>query len=211
MKQFNMLVDYFGKAVSMAVEDMFDATHYIIEHAAEWHIDTKRIILSGSSAGAITALQGEYEICNGGALALEHLPPDFRYAAVISFAGAIFSPAKLQWQKTPAPVLFYHGDADRNVPYSRIKFMKFKFYGPLQIVKDLDEMKAPYCFHTFENAEHEISTVPMKQNLDETKVFLDRYVNRGERLRILTTEKAYDKPEKKKNIKFADFLKVNLK
>ena len=57
------------QAITCAVEDFGDATNYIIEHSVEWQINPAQIIACGSSAGAITALQAEYEICNQTAFA----------------------------------------------------------------------------------------------------------------------------------------------
>ena len=79
-----------NSSISMAVEDLFDATTFIVNHNKEWNIDTNTIIASGSSAGAISVLHGEYNICNKTELT-KKLPEDFRYAGIIAFAGAIFS------------------------------------------------------------------------------------------------------------------------
>lgn len=62
------------QAITCAVEDFGDATNYIIEHSVEWQINPAQIIACGSSAGAITALQAEYEICNQTALRTDYLP-----------------------------------------------------------------------------------------------------------------------------------------
>ncbi|MDR2775729.1 MAG: alpha/beta hydrolase [Tannerella sp.] len=208
LKLFNAFVDHFEKAVSMAVEDLFDATRFVVEHAGEWHNDTQRIASCGSSAGAITTLQGEYEICNRTRRAAA-LPEGFNYAGVISFAGCIFSDGKVNWETKPAPILFFHGDADKNVPYDKIKFLRFGMYGPKQLVRQLDEMQSPYCFHSFENAEHEIATRPMQQHLGEIKLFLEKFADGKANLFLNTTETTIGKPEMKKKIKLKDCLKAN--
>ena len=51
----------FRNAVNMAVDDMYDATNWVIHHAASFGIDTSKILLSGSSSGAITALTADFE------------------------------------------------------------------------------------------------------------------------------------------------------
>ncbi|MDR1524506.1 MAG: alpha/beta hydrolase, partial [Tannerella sp.] len=48
------IVSVMDSSIHMAVEDLFDATGYVITHAAEWQIDPGKIISCGSSAGAIT-------------------------------------------------------------------------------------------------------------------------------------------------------------
>ncbi|MDR2472393.1 MAG: alpha/beta hydrolase, partial [Tannerella sp.] len=90
LKLFNAFVENMTNAVNMAVEDLFDATSFIIEHSSAWGADTAAVVLSGSSAGAISVLNGEYALCNAMPSASK-LPAGFRYAGVISFAGAIFS------------------------------------------------------------------------------------------------------------------------
>ncbi len=106
------------QAIEMAVADLYIATNYLLEHADDLNIDPSLIILSGSSAGAITVLQADYmERDNHPAASV--LPDDFRYAGVISFAGGIFSEEGLpSYTQRPAPTLFFHGSADKLVPYN---------------------------------------------------------------------------------------------
>ena len=56
-------------AIDLAVEDLFSATSYLIEHSHEMGIDCSRLVLAGSSAGAISVLQAEYELCNANGIA----------------------------------------------------------------------------------------------------------------------------------------------
>lgn len=77
-------------AILTAVDDFYDATGYVLQHAEAWNVDADRVIAIGSSAGAITVLQAEYELMNGSDIA-RRLPVSFRYAGVVSFAGAICS------------------------------------------------------------------------------------------------------------------------
>lgn len=96
--------------LTMATGDLYDATAYVCDHASAWGVDKTRIVASGSSAGAITVLMGEYGICNGHPLARQKLPQDFNYAGVISYAGAIFNTQEeLRWAKTPAPICLPNG------------------------------------------------------------------------------------------------------
>ena len=69
-------------AIDTAVEDFYDATGFVINQSSDWNIDVEQIVASGSSAGAITVLQAEYDLCNGHELA-KRLPTGFNYAGVI--------------------------------------------------------------------------------------------------------------------------------
>lgn len=115
------LAERFFAAVDMAVEDLYDATSFIVGQARAWGLDPSAVVASGSSAGAITVLQGEYERCTGSALS-RRLPEGFRYAGIIAFAGAVLEkgPSGPVWREKPAPIQLFHGDADCNVPYDSI-------------------------------------------------------------------------------------------
>jgi predicted esterase len=205
-KLFGYFIETFENALSVAVEDFFDATNYVVSHAAEWRIQPDRIVSCGSSAGAITVLQGEYEICNRGKLS-ERLPQDFNYAGVISFAGAIFcGQGDLKWTNKPAPLLLFHGDRDNEVPYGKLKFRQLGFFGSQYIAKQLDEMGAPYYFYSVENASHEISNTPMKQNLNEINTFLEKFVSGKEKQMIHASVKPVVKAGKAKKLKLKDFI-----
>ena len=54
----------FMEAVDAAVEDLISATAFIIENAEELNIDPDNIVTMGSSAGAMTVLSADYELCN---------------------------------------------------------------------------------------------------------------------------------------------------
>ena len=83
-------VNVLDKAIHMAVEDLFSATNFILENADQFEVSPDNIVISGSSAGAISVMQAEYEIANGTSWA-SVLPEGFNYAGVMSFSGAILS------------------------------------------------------------------------------------------------------------------------
>lgn len=198
------------RSIYMAVEDMLDATSYIIENAKEWNIDTNMLIPCGSSAGAITVLHAEYAIANKEAVS-ERLPKDFNYAGIISLAGAIFShTGRLEWKNSPAPIQFFHGDADSNVPFDKIEAMNMGFYGSKYIAEQLDLMKSPYYFYKVENAAHEISGTPIQQNLNEINAFLEQLVKEKKQIIINTQVEQIGKPEMKKNFGLMDYIKANM-
>ena len=109
----------FRNTINLAVEDLFSATSFVVDHAEEWNIDPTKIIATGSSAGAITVLQGEYSICNRLPIA-KLLPDGFNYAGIISFAGAVFTLGGApEWSATTAPTLLFHGNSDTRYPTTR--------------------------------------------------------------------------------------------
>lgn len=201
----------FQNTISMAVEDLYDATNFILDHSAKWNIDKSRIVASGSSAGAITVLQGEYERCNKSSLS-KKLPQGFRYAGVIAFAGAILSTeGDLTWKNRPAPIQMFHGDADANVPYYAVTIpnIPIGFYGSKYIAGKLHEIKAPYYFYNVENARHEIASTPMKDNLEEIKTFLHKFVLSRQNLIINTNIQQPDKPALNKQFGIEDYIRAN--
>ncbi|MDR1680334.1 MAG: alpha/beta hydrolase, partial [Prevotellaceae bacterium] len=203
---FRQVVEVFHGSIAMAVEDLFDATAFVVAHAGEWRIDTANIIACGSSAGAVTVLQAEYERCNATALS-QRLPQGFGYAGVISFAGAIFSVSgDLHWRTRPAPILLFHGDADKDVPYDNIRYRRVGFYGSKHIAAQLAKLNTPYWFYAVENTGHAVSNSPMSQNRTEIDAFLTRMVVGRQHLRLTTTETPLDAPKQKKKLTLREFL-----
>lgn len=199
----------FVRTLTMAVEDLYDATAYVLQHAGEWHIDPQAIVASGSSAGAITVLMGEYGLCNGSPLAAA-LPEGFDYAGVISFAGAIFAEGEaLQWNRRPAPMLLFHGDADRNVPYDAVRFGEAGFFGSAAIARGLTAERAPHIFYTAVDADHAMAVDPMNDNRDEIDLFLDRLVRERQPLMIDTRVTDTQRPEAQKAFTIMDYIASN--
>lgn len=130
-------VNRFVSSVDMAVVDLYNATKYVLSKSAEWGIDPSQIFISGSSAGAITVLQAEYELCAG---RCKVLPEDFDYRGVIAFSGAIvLRNGKLDWGRRPCPVFFFHGDGDSNVPFGKVSTPWCSLNGSSRIVASLDD------------------------------------------------------------------------
>jgi len=198
-----------ANSITMAVEDLFDATKYVLDNATAWNIDADKIVTCSSSAGAITVLQAEYAISAKDALARK-LPANFNYAGVIAFAGAIFSPSgDLKWMNKPAPILMFHGDADNQVPYDKIEMMNAGLYGSKHIAGQLDELHYPYYFYKVENAAHEMAGIPMTHNLNDINAFLEQFVESKLPLIINTEVEVIGKPEMKKDFDLMDYIKAN--
>lgn len=163
-------------AISMAVEDLYSASLYLIAHQDELEIDCSRIVLAGSSAGAISVLQGEYELCNGHDIASE-LPDGFNYAGVISFSGAIFSEdGRIRYRDMdPCPHFMLHGTSDHIVLYKGIRFFNQNFAGTNRIARTFIKKEFPCRIMRFKGNGHEISSI-YNTLADECISFIDRYV-----------------------------------
>jgi hypothetical protein len=163
-------------AVDMAVDDLFDATNWVVTHSQTLGVDTSTVLLSGSSSGAITVLTSEFERKNEYPAAAK-LPAGFQYAGVISFSGAILSfDGKLSYKNKPAPKLMFHGTADKIVTYSKIRFFNRGFYGSSWIAKVAAEHNYPYYLYSEDGLGHEVAVLPMIYNLNEISDFLDRFI-----------------------------------
>lgn len=198
------------QAISTAVEDFYDATHYIINHSSAWQIDPTQIIASGSSAGAIISLQAEYEICNQTELA-KRLPKAFNYAGVIAFAGAISNMELPQWKQLPCPIMMFHGNADRTVPFRQAVVPGLGgLWGSVSIAETLQRQQASYCLYVVDNAGHEIAVMPLKDNKYDVMNFLVRQVLDKKPLEMNVFEKVPGQADVKKDFKLEDYIQNNL-
>ena len=150
-------VNVLDKAIHMAVEDLFSATNFIIENADQFKVDPSNIVISGSSAGAISVMQAEYEIANRTSWA-SVLPEGFNYAGVMSFSGAILSrEGKVDFKTVPCPTMMLHGTSDELVPYKQIKVFKLGFFGGGKLVERFKKFGLNYNMYHFTDYGHEIA------------------------------------------------------
>lgn len=173
-----------AKAVDMAAEDAISALAYLVNHASELKVNTDKIVLVGCSAGAITALQTDYVLCNG-FLNSSELPSDFRIGGVVSYSGAIFSTiGKVKYrQHEPAPTMFMHGTEDRLVPYKQMKFFKIGFIGSSKLAKVFKKNELPYRIQRYEGYGHAVA-LGFTVTIEELEWFCRHYVLRKEALQI---------------------------
>lgn len=168
-------VNVLDKAIHMAVEDLFSATSYIIDNAEQLSVDPDNVVISGSSAGAISVMQAEYEICNRTSWA-SVLPQGFNYAGVMSFSGAILSrKGKVKYESRPAPTLMLHGTSDELVPYRQIKVFNLGFFGGGKLVERFKKFGLDYNMYHFMGYGHEVA-VSMETTMDIQREFLEKNV-----------------------------------
>ena len=174
-------VNVLDKAIHMAVEDLFSATIFIIDNAEQLGVNPSNIVISGSSAGAISVMQAEYEICNGTSWAAV-LPEGFNYAGVMSFSGAILSrEGKVDFKKhNPAPTLMLHGTIDELVPYKQIAILNLGFFGSGKLVERYAKYDCNYNMYHFIDYGHEIAG-SMDTTFDLQIKFLENNVMQGKK------------------------------
>ena len=185
-----------NEAVRVAVDDLFAATAYLIENAEALGIDPDRIIISGSSAGAITALQAEWEICHAKESA-RVLPGWFNYAGVMAFAGAVFTmEGPITFPQKPCPILLLYGTEDRIVPFGKITILRNQFAGSAALAEKLKPTGANFQIYRFQGAGHEIAS-SMLRNYPEELRFLEENVIKGvyRPLDATLTDPTITKPE----------------
>ena len=173
-------VNVLDAAIHMAVEDLFSATNFIIENADQLRVDPTNIVISGSSAGAISVMQAEYELANRTSWA-QVLPEDFRYAGVMSFAGAVLSrEGKVDYKNAPCPTLMLHGTADKVVPYKQIKLFNLGFFGGGKLVDRFEKFGYNYNMYHYDGNGHEVAGA-MDRTVDLQMAFIENNILLGQR------------------------------
>ncbi|WP_167613318.1 alpha/beta hydrolase [Maribellus sediminis] len=166
-----------------AVEDVQDATFFLIENREQFGINPQKIILAGSSAGAETVLNTAYQppYCYG----LDSGPVSF--AGVIGMAGAIPDTTVI-YDESAVPSLLFHGSDDNLVPYATAPHHYCDkdqpgyliLHGSYTIAEKLEKLHVPYWLHTTCGGGHEMASKPMKEYLDVIVDFCYTYVLKGD-------------------------------
>jgi hypothetical protein len=177
------------RAIQWGVEDLFDATSYILEHAGEWNVDKDQIVIMGGSAGATNSLVAEFNVANNTELARAHLPQGFRYAGVISMAGAFWLKPNtpLEFKSKPAPILFFHGAKDQLVTYDEHQGA-FAGYGPAYYFRKFAGPDYPKWFVDYPQGDHVIAALPSIDCQHEIQAFLEKLVKQRQQLSVRTIE-----------------------
>ena len=203
------MIGAFDNAVTIAVEDIYAATNYVCDNAQEWGVDTWMIMLSGTSVGAISVVQAEWMRCNGDERAAV-LPDGFRYAGIVSCAGAIFSiDGRPRFDSMPAPMMLFHGTSDSNVPYDHASMFGVGFYGSAYIVKQLDKLDASYWFYSAEYVDHTLAGTPLIDQCDLIMQFILDFVYDGRRMRIRTDVENLSLERQPTRFRAMDYIRTN--
>lgn len=162
-----------------AVEDIQDATFFLIENRHQFGINPQKIILAGSSAGAEAVLNTAYQppYCYG----LDSGPVSF--AGVIGMAGAIPDTTAI-YDESAVPSLLFHGTDDNLVPYATAPHHYCEkedpgyliLHGSKTIAAKLKQLEVPYWLHTTCGGAHELNYTPMETYFDEIIDFCYNFV-----------------------------------
>ncbi|MBO6034475.1 MAG: carboxylesterase family protein [Paludibacteraceae bacterium] len=164
-------------SINIATEDLIDATNFIIGKAKELKINPKHIILSGSSAGAITSLQADFYLQNGNEYA-KRLPEGFKFGGVIAFAGAVakIKGAKVKYKNQPAPTFFIHGTKDKLVRYNKIDIFGRGMYGSNALAKQFSKNGWHHKIMRYKNFGHDVAIIGFRENVPAIVDFINQYV-----------------------------------
>ncbi|HYK54959.1 MAG TPA: alpha/beta hydrolase fold domain-containing protein, partial [Flavisolibacter sp.] len=164
------------KAIQWGVDDALDATVYLLDHAKNLGIDTAKLFIAGSSAGAEAILNlvfNPFQRKNDPRYALFER---FRYAGALSFAGAVLDINTVN-KDTWIPTLLMHGTKDQLVPYATAahRFCKatdagwMMFFGSHTLYELAKKNGFPLRLYTFPGSGHEVSNYMFRrfQEMDE--------------------------------------------
>jgi len=125
------------EGIPAAVSDARQAVGWLREHALAHRLDPERIVLGGSSAGAITALFTAYTD-------LERTPGDgSEVAAVLDLWGGLYGQDGAIEAGDP-PLAIVHGTEDRVVPFSEAEALRSR----------AEAVGLPHLYHPIDGAGH---------------------------------------------------------
>lgn len=166
--------------------EISEGTNYLLKNKSDLRIDPDLIVLAGSSAGAEAvfhaAFWDETKI---------NLAENFRYAGLISMAGAIYD-LDLINESTAIPMQLFHGTCDDLVPYGTAPHHYCEenetgyliLHGPGAITEKLRTMNKGYYLITGCNDNHVWAGRPFKRYRAEIADFMLNDVLRGKRRQI---------------------------
>lgn len=149
------------KAIQIAVNQLWAATHFFIENASQFNINENQIFIGGSSAGAEVTWHAVYWDRQQMALFKHQLPSGFKYAGIVNSAGAIMD-LNLLTMENAIPAMLAHGEKDQLVPYRTAAHHNCKpnasgwlmLFGSLSIHHQLIELNKHSELFTYKNQGH---------------------------------------------------------
>ena len=160
-------------AFNTASNDISSAINYLLKYKKKFNINPDQIILMGTSAGAEAVLNLAYVYDS------KILSKEFKFAGVISMAGAIITLDNIT-AETAIPTQLFHGTDDKLVPYNiaahhycdKNSAGYLKLYGSKAIANKLKDIDKPFYLFTIKKGDHSWSGRPMYQCRKEIVDFL---------------------------------------
>lgn len=190
------------KAFQHGANGVWLATAFFLKNAKKYNIDPSKIFIAGSSAGAESVLHAAYWDIKTMNLYKNTLPKDFKYAGLVSGAGAIMD-LNLITQKNIVPMLFFHGSADVTVPYGTAAHHLCKtnssnwlmLFGSQSIYEHAIKLNGSASLFTYCNGGHEFSGTLFEKDQSFILGFLND-VLAGRKVQQQTVFKTGKKAEK---------------
>lgn len=150
-----------------AVNDIRRATQALLNQQDRYHFCDQMVILAGSSAGAEAVLHAAFAPPAADA---PSLPEGFRYAGIISMAGAVVD-TNLITSENAVPILLFHGEADKVVPFGHASHHfcdstavgYLPLFGSRTITERYWNLEAPYVVLSQPGGGHEWNERPMQE------------------------------------------------
>jgi len=171
--------------------DISRAVRYLTDNHSKLGIDTNRIVLAGSSAGAEAVLHAAYWDETRSDDSTHILSGSFKYGGVISMAGAL---TELRWvdHKTAIPTQLFHGSCDHLVPYGTASHHYcdvdapgyLTLYGSATIMNKLKTMGKGYYAITGCFGRHEWNELPLYDYVENVTDFLFNDVVKNKKRQI---------------------------
>jgi len=190
------------KAFQIAANQLWQATLFFIKDSDTYNVDTNKIFISGSSAGAETALHAAFWDRTVMSIYPAKLPDNFRYAGLISGSGAIMD-LNLITKKNQIPAMLFHGSCDPTVPYATAAHHLcptnssgwLMLFGSYAIYNHLLSLEGNTHLYTYCNGGHEYSDELFSKQPAETVTFI-KQVLAGQKMQahtIISTGKSCNK------------------
>ena len=173
------------EAIRLATTDLADATAWLLKNCK---VNPNRIIIAGGSAGAMTVMQAEYDLCNREPYICDILSEGFNYAGVVSAAGAVCTPVggELTWSSKPCPLFMLQGDEDKVVNEAVGPALNLRLFRAESISRQLTETSQPHWLFLENGVDHVVAMMHLTDNLEETDKFIRTFINEGRRSCVRT-------------------------
>ena len=178
------------RAIQIAASQLWHATAFMMGQSERFHIDTTMIFIAGSSAGAETVLHAAHWDRKQMQVFDPALSTDFKYAGLISGAGAIMD-LNLITRDNMIPTFVFHGDADDLVPYGVAAHHYcppnssgwLMLFGSHAVAQHMQELGGTCQLTSFIGGDHSFAGAYFYQDQQPVADFIDRVLS-GESFNI---------------------------